>query len=560
MLTLRPYQADALSKIKKRLKEVSHPLLATVSVGGGKSILISELLSWASSYGYRCLCLTLNSSLIKQNADTHKRQNGDYGINCSSLNSKASENLVIFGSPNSICQQIRNKQEISTKPLNLIIVDECHQVSPNQSSMYQRIFHHYGFLAQQEQYSFRIIGFTGTPFRDNNQSIVGKNAFFKEEVCNISTEFLINQGYLTKPSFGMTQADSFDFKNVKIENTGKFNQKQLQAVVDKNIRLTGQIMIELQQIECKGIFIFCSSIPHCFEALKSLPQDKSAVIIGSTPHKERQEILMKAQTGEIKYLVSVSILMVGVDVPLYDYCAWLRPTESLILFIQGVGRVLRLHPTKKKAVIFDFAGNLDRFQDIDSPLINEAILSKKENDPEYIIPCYTCSTLNKITSRRCIGIHDNKRCDHYFEWKDCHSCLKKTDITSRYCPHCDAELIDPNAKLKRQPAITFDLTVNKAIYFTRTYSAHPQVHAEYQCGGAKVYELYQTNTERTRNIFYAKFCKVHLTNASEYYRHLTNAVKVQELLEKANTPHTLTCSFDEHKRIVIKKKHFATLT
>jgi len=426
--------------------------------------------------------------------------------------------------------------------------------------MYQRIFKHYGFLAQRDQYSFRIVGFSGTPFRDKNISIVGEHAFFKEEVCNITTAFLISQGYLTKPYFGITHSDSFNFKKVKIENTGKFNQKQLQTVVDENMRLTGKIMLELQQIECNGMFIFCSSIPHCFESLKWLPQHNSAVIIGATPHKERQEILMKAQSGEIKHLISVSILMVGIDIPLYDYCAWLRPTESLILFIQGIGRILRLHPTKNKAVVLDFAGNLDRFQDIDDPLINEAIQPIDPDDPDYCIQCYTCNTMNSVNNRRCRGILNNKRCDHYFEWKDCHSCSKKTDITSRYCPHCQAELIDPNAKLKRQPAVTFELKVTKATYFTRAYGPHPQVHAEYQCGRAKVYELYQTNTERTRNIFYAKFCRIHLANASKYYPHLTNAVKVQELLEKANTPHTLTCSFDNHKRIVIKKKHFATLT
>lgn len=560
MLILRPYQSDAIDKIKKRLKETTHPLLATVSVGGGKSLLISTLLSWASSYGYRCLCLTLNSSLIKQNADTHKSQNGQYGINCSSLDSKASEDLVIFGSPNSICQQIRNKQEISTKPLNLIIVDECHQISQNENSMYLRIFKHYGFLAQQDQRSFRIIGFTGTPFRDKNQSIVGKHAFFKEEVCNITTSFLIDQGYLTKPYFGLTASESFDFKNVKIENTGKFNQKQLQQVVDKNIRLTGEIMLELSQIECNGIFIFCSTIAHCHEALKSLPPDKSAMIIGSTPHHERQEILSKAQTGQIKYLVSVSILMVGVDVPFYDHCAWLRPTESLILFIQGIGRVLRLHETKKRCVVLDYSGNLDRFQDIDHPLINEAIRPKEDEEEDRPIICYSCGTKNSISCRRCIGIVGDSRCEHYFEFKDCPGCQTRNDVTSRHCRECEAELIDPNAKLKRIKAETYTLNVMEAKYNVtpQGYTSIPIINISYRCqDGIDVYEHYYTNTPKSKNITYARFIRLHVEKASDYYMHLSNINKMRELIQgNLKTPVQLVCTKNDGGYYNIVKKVF----
>ena len=65
--------------------------------------------------------------------------------------------------------------------------------------------------------------------------------------------------------------------------------------------------------------------------------------------------------------------MVGVDVPYFDVCAWLRPTESLILFIQGIGRVLRLHPSKQNALILDYAGNVERHGHIDDAIINAAL-------------------------------------------------------------------------------------------------------------------------------------------------------------------------------------------
>ena len=554
---LRDYQQDALDKLKIRLKATDYPLLMTLSVGAGKSLCISELLSWASGFGIRCLCLTLNSTLIKQNADTHKSQNGNYGINCSSMKSKSTEDLIIFASPNSICQQIRNKQKISTKQFGIIVVDEAHQISQNPSSMYQRIFNHYRHLSQLNQYKLKIVGFTGTPFRGKNESIVGENAFFKEEVCNISAQYLIERGFLVKPRFGIPPCSSFDFKNVRITSNGKFNGNDLQQAVDNSIRLTGEIMLELQKIDCKGMFIFCSSVKHCYEALKSLPKDKSAVIVGSTAIKEREEILTRAQAGKIKYLVSVSILMVGVDVPLYDYCAWLRPTESLILYTQGIGRVLRLHSGKTSATVLDFAQNLQRHGDIDDPIINQAVRPSGDNNKDYCIPCYDCNTLNTLTARRCIGIDSGgDRCNHYFEFKPCKSCGIENDIVSRQCRSCGEELIDPNAKLVKGVE-TFEFAITRAKYFLSNVYDSISVHAYYYTAVENQFicESYSLKSEKSKNIFYAKFIKNHVRNPSDWYMKISNASEMNRMLNHVQTPYMVQCikSGADYKVI---KKHF----
>ena len=555
---LRDYQQETLDKLKLRLKEADHPLLMTLSVGAGKSVIIAELLIWVRSFGIRALCLTLNSTLIKQNAETCDFQQGQYGIHCAGLNAKATEDLIIFGSPNSICQSIRNKNEISTKQFGIIVVDECHQISHDISSMYQRIFHHYGLLAHQDQRKLKVVGFTGTPFRDKNESIVGPAKFFKEEVCSISASFLIEKGYLTRPSFGIPESSSFDFKNVRLANNGKFNQSDLQEVVDKNIRLTGEIMMELQKIDCKGIFIFCSSISHCYEALRSLPKDKSAVIVGSTPIKEREKILAKAQVGEIKYLVSVSILMVGVDIALYDCCAWLRPTESLILYTQGIGRVLRLHPEKKSALVLDFAQNLLRHGDIDDPIINDAIQQKIPDDPDYCIQCYTCSSMNKVTTRRCIGVIENKRCNHYFEFKKCHACDIENDIVSRRCRACDAELIDPNSKLNRNNQTITVAIVKGEYWVTAQKGGFPIINCRYYAASGWNYtELFYTNTDKSRNICYAKFIRTHINGPSEYYMKLSDYRIMLGMIENdVKTPHSIVVINNEDGSYKLVKKLF----
>lgn len=565
MKTLRPYQKQVIEKIKQRWKETNHPLLVNASVGAGKSLIIAEILLLCARVGYRGLCITMNSTLIQQNAHAYNLQDGDAGIYCAGLKSKTTKKSIIFGSPHSVLQGIRDKEEISRQKFNIIIVDECHQIAPhNASSMFMRILNHYGLMAQEEQYSFRILGLSGTPYRDKAISIVGPNELFKEEVASISTSWLIENNYLTKPYFGFTEADSIDFSSCQIDSFGKFNQKDLNKAISKDERLTAEIMRELQAViknGRKGCFIFASTKNHCMECARSLPDGEWAIVTGDTSHDDRKKILEDAKNGIIKYLINVNVLTTGIDLPLFDVCAWLRPTESLILFVQGIGRVLRLHPGKSSALILDYAQNLQRHGHIDDQIINEAIQPKEnENIEEYPFVCYTCNTKNSVHARRCRGIIDNKRCEYFFEFKDC-ACGTKNDITARECRSCNAELIDPNAKLTRHKPETYNLKVIKAEYniAPQGNTSLPIINAKYYCAGAMVYESHFTSSKKSQNIFYAKFLRPHLDNASDYYMHLSNIHRMKKMLEEPalKTPSELVCTKNEHGFYNIVKKVFA---
>lgn len=568
---LRPYQELAVKTIKERLKSVTHPLLVTASVGAGKSLIIASILQWIeqSNSNYQVLCLTLNSTLIQQNSETYINQGGTCGIYCAGLNSKEVDYQIIFGSPHTIVSDLRDDGAISQKHFNMIVIDEAHNISPNdKKTMFQRIINHYGRLAQTYGHSYRVIGLTGTPYRDKGISIVGPNQFFKEEICNISTSWLISQGYLTKPVFGLTDTQGYDFSNIRVNSMGKFSGNELAAIVDSNARLTGTIMHELQKImqTRAGAFIFASTRKHCEECAKSLPDGEWAIITGETPHEERKKILERAKQQAIRYLISVNCLNVGVDIPCYDVCAWLRPTESLVLYTQGIGRVLRLHPGKESALILDYAGNLERHGDIDDPIINEAIQPKEGQEDEYIIPCCGCGCLNKVMARRCIGnIERNgtsSRCDNFFTWKECHSCQAQNDTTSRHCRLCEAELIDPNAKLTSTAATAAreTFTLKSAKYWVTDHYGRPQFYCMYQTtNGLNLYESFAIRDSRTKNIFYAVLVKVHVTKSSDYYPHLESIHHLRKMISDGviRCPDALECSI-ENGKYKIKKRMFFT--
>ena len=566
MKLLRDYQQEVVDKIKSRLKEVTHPLCVDMSVGSGKSLCISEILLWIEKSGYRALCLTMNSTLIEQNSQAYKGQQGSCGIHCSALQAKDFEQAVIFGSPQSVCNGIRNQEQISHCKFNLIIVDECHNINiKSNDSLYMRIFNHFGYLAQLNGYSYRIIGMSGTCYRDKGESIVGEDKFFKEKVCEITATWLIERGFLVKPHFGKIESDSYDFSKIRINHLGKFNSKELSEIVDGNERLTGKIMRELADIMRfrVGCFVFASSRRHCIECAKSLPEGSCAIITGETKHQDRKEILSKAKSGEIKFLISVNCLNVGVDVQNYDTCAWLRPTESLIIYIQGIGRVLRLNKGKTDALILDYAQNLERHGDLDNIIINEALQPKEGEEGEYIIPCLECAskniiTFNKTTARRCIGSFNNIRCPHFFDWKECPGCTGRNDITSRLCAHCGHELIDPNAKLSLKPAVepkvVFDVLSSKS--WVMEGKDGPQFHAMYETRqGLRIYESFYIKDDRMRNIFYGIYVSKHVKNASSYYPVLQSLPHLRKMLESGDvqTPYQIQTKFVNNRYQITRR-------
>lgn len=554
-MKLRPYQQRAVNEAMHALIKNDDPVLLECSVGGGKSYLLSSIARKLDLKNKRVLCLVSSSELVRNNSDAFKDLGGDPSVFCASLGKKEWDKNVVFATPQSLINTIKQDHPLSQIIFNLIMVDEAHQIGISDNSTFIRILRHFKHAYKP----MRLLGMTGTPFR-GDMAIWGKHALFKSKVGNISTQYLIEEGFLVKPVFGHPKTESFDFSKCKIKNTGEFSGRDLQAVVDSKKRLTWEILQEVKRImENKDVcIVFCSTIQHCHEAMSALPAGQARMIIGDTESRDRHESLTLARENKIKYLVSVSCLLTGVNVPAVNCIVWLRPTSSLLLYIQGIGRGLRLSEGKDSCTILDFAGNTERFQDIDNAIINEALHPRKENEQDYVIPCLCCNTMNTVRSRRCIGIQDNKRCDNYFSWKDCTACQTKNDATSRHCRSCQAELIDPNAKLVYEPAIQkrFIFTVKQANYWVTEVNQAPSVNAKYATTqGLHIYESFSLKTQQCKNIFYGKWMREMVRNSSKYYPHMSDAKGMHKMLESTDlrTPKEIECKFVNNRYHIVKR-------
>jgi DNA repair protein RadD len=570
---LRPYQQEAVTECWKALVASDEPVLLMASVGSGKSLMLADILLRMQKLGKRALCLVNNAELVRNNCATFIEQGGEASIYCAALKCKDSSAPIVFGTPQTILNGINKNEPISHIKFNIIVVDEAHAINYlDHRSIFVRLLRHY----KQEYPLMRVLGATGTNFRFKGTEIVGSGCLFRTQVGNITTEQLIKDHYLIDPNFEVDKEFVIDFTKVKVKRNGKFDQKELEQVITESARLTElickQIIHIMESQKRFGIFIFATTKKHAFEILSHLPENESAIILGETPQDERTTILDKARKGKIKYLVNISIISVGVDVPAYDTLAYLRPTESLVLLVQTMGRALRLSPTTDKvdALVLDFAGNLERHRDWDNPILLKALRQTIDHDKPRPMICPRCLAGNTENARRCVGerIYNQNgkvtqiRCDYYFEFKECTGCGIQNDITSRHCRSCHCELIDPNKKLTLDTT-TEDLKELEVLHASYNI-AHTQtafrISCSYRCRDnegkiATFYENYTPSSDKARHVFYGQFIKKHCNTPSDWYPHISERSKMEQMLEHVNTPSKIMLKFD-NTGYRIKRKVF----
>ena len=165
--------------------------------------------------------------------------------------------------------------------------------------------------------------------------------------------------------------------------------------------------------------IFAATVEHAKEIVGLLPAEDAALITGDTPGAERDVLIEDFKAQRFRYLVNVAVLTTGFDAPHVDLIAILRPTESVSLYQQIVGRGLRLAPGKTDCLILDYAGNP---HDLYAPEVGTP-KGKSDNVPVQVF-CPACGFANtfwgKTTADGTLIEHFGRRCQGWFEDDDGH--------------------------------------------------------------------------------------------------------------------------------------------
>ncbi|EDL50619.1 helicase-related protein, partial [Vibrio mediterranei AK1] len=313
---------------------------------------------------------------------------------------------------------------------------------------------------------------------------------------------------------------------------GKYKESEMDLVIEQSKRATPQIVEQIKRYseDKQGVMIFAATVRHAQEILSLLPSENSQIVIGDTPTPERDAIISDFKNRKIKFLVNVSVLTTGFDAPHVDLIAILRPTESVSLYQQIVGRGLRLSEGKSECLVLDYAGNT---YDLYQPEVGNP---KPDSDSEIItIPCPACGFNNDFWGkldangfliehfgRKCQGYFtdeetgEREHCDYRFRAKYCSECGADNDIAARICHECDATLVDPDKKLKEalnlKDALVFECTdMNLVVHKDEKGKNSLRVNYIGE-NDAQVSEFWSLNTKKQKESFLAKFVRPHLAD------------------------------------------------
>ena len=552
MYTLRTYQQEAVDRTLNYFRKRRDPAVIVLPTGAGKSLVIAELAKIAKG---RVLVLAHVKELVEQNHLKYESYGLQAGIYSAGLNQKDSKQKVIFGS----IQSVAKAKDTFFRDFTLVVIDECHRVGLQPDSQYAKV------ITQLKLNNPRIciLGLTATPYRLGlgwiyNYALRGEVKtqelrFFKHCIYDLPLEYMIRNRYLTPPVKVDIPVTSYDFSEL-IEGGQSYTMAQLEEALHQQRRLTPLIIKNIIDItdsdQRQGVMIFSSTVKHAQEIMNHLPPGQARLVVGTTELSERDQIVNDFKTKAFKYLVNVSVLTTGFDAAHVDVIAILRPTESISLYQQIIGRGLRLDTNKKDCLVLDYTG---MGHSIFSPEIGEKKTASES--VEVQVPCPECGFVNDFWGivdedgnllehfgRKCRGGQVNPHtyemtpCDYRFRFKICDQCGAENDITARDCRRCSCVLIDPDTKLK-QARLSKDahvLTPDSIEMLERVdKKGTPYLQIKYYDYDAQfVAEMHYLNNATSLKKFSINFLRSHMRTPELKLdiRSVSEAVKIQSQL------------------------------
>lgn len=422
----RDYQTEAVQSLYRFFGEHTDPArnpVIAMPTGTGKSIVIGDFVrgviqTWPSQ---RVMMLTHVKELIEQNSDKLRQMwpNAPLGIFSAGLGSKDATAPITFAGIQSAA-----KDPSLFRHQDLVLVDECHLVSPKDNTSYKT------FLAALRKVnpSLRVIGLSATAYR-LGLGMITEGGVFTDIAYDITGlhafNRLIDEGYLS-PLVPMPVGVEVDTSNLHLRG-GEFVTEEMRKVFNDEITWRAIQDAVLRAADRAHWLVFAVDIPHAkmiVQMLTALGVSAAAVHSNSKEHPlsafERDDNIARFKAGQLQALVNVDILTTGFDFPALDCIILLRSTNSPGLHVQILGRGTRpffvpgfdldtidgrlasiAAGPKRNCLVLDYAGNTRRLGPINDPRIPGRKGKGKGDMP--LKTCDACGCLNHISARFCLN-------------------------------------------------------------------------------------------------------------------------------------------------------------
>lgn len=382
-MELRDYQRGSVEDLRGNFRSGVKRNLLVSPTGSGKTVLFVYVTKGAASRGLRVLILTHRAEILAQICRTLTT----WGVPHATLTAGRSVPpgyQVMVASVQTLCRRL----EGSPAP-DLVVIDEAHHSC---AGSWVKVF-----AAYPKAF---YLGVTATPERLDGK---GLGDFYHGMVMGPRVAWLIENGFLSRPRY-FSPAHTVDVSAFR-KVAGEFNKKDASAAMDRP-SITGDAVDHYRRLaHGRTAIAFCVSIAHAehVSAQFNAAGIPAEVIDGTMDDAARQAILDRLRSGDTLVLVSVDLVSEGFDLPAVGATILLRPTASLALHLQQVGRGLRPAPGKTDTIVLDHVGNCTRhgLAEEDREWSLEGFSAKKRKK-EVILETKQCP--------ECFAIHAGPRC------------------------------------------------------------------------------------------------------------------------------------------------------
>ena len=339
MFALRPYQSAAVDQVRESFRSGRRRPLLVAPTGSGKTVIFSYVTANAAAKGNRTLVLVHRAELLNQTHAALSQLEVPHGL-IAAGKTPDSTHLTQVASVQTLVRRLEHIREP-----DLIVIDEAHHATAGAWA---------SVLNRWPQ--ARVLGVTATPARLDGK---GLGSVFDDLIRGPEVTNLIEDGYLCKPMY-------YAPKTVSMEGVhkvaGDFNRAEMSERMDKPT-ITGDAVTHYRKY-ADGLpcVVFCTGVKHAEHVAQAFNASgyRFAILDGTLSPEERAKRVLGLSSGTLQGLVTVEIVSEGFDLPVVACAILLRPTASLSLHLQQVGRVLRIAPGKPRAIILDHVGNCRR--------------------------------------------------------------------------------------------------------------------------------------------------------------------------------------------------------
>lgn len=355
MPDLRPYQAEAVDAVMHEWDSGARSTLLVLPTGCGKTLTASEIIRRRRDAG-KILWVAHTDELLKQARDAIERHTGlvcgmEKADQRADLHSLFAPDDVIVASRQTLTPKRIEWRKMRPDLVATIVIDEAHHAT---AKGYRDIIDHFS--------EAKVLGLTATPVRGDQ---VGLSAVFESCAYRYEIRRAIREGYLTPLRQLTIECSRIDLRDVKTV-AGDLNQGQLAAIMEAEETLHQIAKPLVEESGDRPTIAFFPTVDASREFARILAAYTNAPIAtvsGESTPEERERVIDGFRSGRIKYLINCMVLTEGFDAPLASCIAIARPTKSLSLYTQMVGRGLRpCPPGKADCLVLDFVGQAGKHE------------------------------------------------------------------------------------------------------------------------------------------------------------------------------------------------------